>query len=129
MPPKKKLALAVVPLSPGPQLVAAILAQLAEDGLEPDARDAALLQTAARLADRMAGLELMIASDGERSVSETGIVRLHPGIAEYRNHSIALAKVLQAVALSETVGVAKDPAKVRAAETRWRAHNLAKVQS
>ncbi|MEP7369877.1 MAG: hypothetical protein ABI662_09495 [Dermatophilaceae bacterium] len=115
--------------SPGQQLVASVLAQMAEDDLVPDARDLALLDTSAQLADRMADLQALIAADGKRSISETGIVRLHPGIAEYRQHSIALAKVLAAVALVETNGASrKDPAKVRAAETRWRAHNVAKVQ-
>ena len=112
----------------GAALVAAVTAQMAEDDLEPDARDRALLDTAARLADRMAGLEELIRQDGERSVSQSGIVRLHPGIAEYRQHSIALSKVLTAVALVETNGQRKDPDKVRAAETRWRAHNLAKAE-
>ena len=113
----------------GAELVAAVLEQMAEDDLEPDARDRSLLDTAARLADRMAALDVMIEADGERSIAANGIVRLHPGIAEFRQHSIALSKVLVAVALVESNGVRKDPAKVRAAETRWRAHNAAKAEA
>lgn len=110
----------------GRALVAAVTAQLTADGLEPDARDQALLDTAARLADRMSELQRLVAEDGERSISTTGIVRLHPGIAEYRQHAVALAKVLASIALVETTGARKDPDKVRAAQTRWRAHNAAK---
>jgi len=77
----------------------------------------------------MAALDVLIEADGERSTSDTGIVRLHPGIAEYRQHAIALSKVLTAVALVETNGAKKDPDKVRAAQTRWRAHNAAKDAS
>lgn len=111
----------------GRALVEAITAQLAEDDMVPDARDRTLLDTAARLVDRMAALEAMIVCDGARTISSAGVVRLHPAIAEHRNHSVALAKVLGAVALHETTGAAKDPAKVRAAETRWRAHNATKA--
>ncbi|OPZ56440.1 MAG: hypothetical protein BWY91_00365 [bacterium ADurb.BinA028] len=110
---------------PGRRIVEEVLAQLAEDDLEPDARDRALLDTAARLADRMAQLRDLVAEDGERSVSESGIVRLHPGIAEHRNHAVSLAKVLAGISLRNDS--AKNPAKVHAAETRWRAHNAAKA--
>lgn len=111
----------------GRALVEAITAQLAEDGMVPDARDRTLLDTAARLVDRMAALEAMIVVDGERTIIATGVIRLHPAVAEARNHAVALSKVLGAVALHETTGAAKDPNKVRAAETRWRAHNATKA--
>ena len=111
----------------GRELVAAIEAQLATDGLEPDARDRQLLDVAARLVDRMEMLQAMVAADGERTISATGVVRLHPAIGELRQHSIAVSKTLAAVALAETSGARKDPDKVRAAETRWRAHNAAKA--
>lgn len=109
----------------GQLLLRRIRAQLREDGLVPDARDEALLDTAARLSDRMADLEAMIAADGERTMSDSGFVRMHPGVAEYRQHAVALAKVLSSVAMAESVA-GKNPAKVRAATTRWRAHNVAK---
>jgi hypothetical protein len=115
------------PLRDGERLVQAVLEQMAADGLEPDARDRALLDTAQQLADRMAALQLLVGEDGERAVSATGVVRLHPGIAEYRQHAVALSKVLSAVSLVETSGHAKNPDKVRAAETRWRPHNIAKA--
>lgn len=111
----------------GRRLASSVLAQLTADGLAPDARDEALLGAAARLADRIHELEAMVRKDGARTIGKTGIVRLHPAIAECRNSTVALAKVLALVALEETSGATKDPAKVHAAQTRWRAHNAAKA--
>lgn len=110
----------------GRALVEAITAQLAADGLAPDARDQALLEVAGHLADRIVELEEMVVLDGARTISAAGVIRLHPAVAEARNTAVSMSKVLAAVALAETTGAAKDPNKVRAAETRWRAHNLAK---
>lgn len=107
----------------GRELVSSILDELARDNLRPDAREAALLDTAAALADRLAALETMVTEDGERHVSGSGIVRLHPAIAEHRQCSVALAKVLASVSMGDTV---KDPKKQRAAASRWRTHNAAK---
>jgi len=45
------------------------------------------------------------------------------GVAEYRNHSVALSKVLAAVAMTDTAGGRKDPKKIKAAEDRWRKHD------
>jgi hypothetical protein len=117
------------PAGAGETLIAAITAELAEDELDPDARDTALLETAGRLADRMASLEKLVTTDGERTISDSGIVRLHPAIAEYRQHSIALSKVLVAIAMNDTTAGRKDPKKVKAAENRWRAHNEAKSRT
>lgn len=108
----------------GRELVSAITEQMRSDGLRPDAREEALLDTAARLADRMAVLSRLVGEDGERNVSESGIVRLHPAIAEHRQHSVALAKVLASVSMADTT---KDPKKQRAADSRWRQHNTAKA--
>jgi hypothetical protein len=109
----------------GKRLATTILEQMGEDGLEPDGRDAALLDAAATLADRMADLQAMIAKDGKSTTSATGIVRLHPAIAEHRQHAVSLAKVLSGISLHVTS--AKSPAKQRAAQTRWRTHNAAKA--
>lgn len=111
----------------GRELVSRIVAQLDEQGCEPDARDEVLLDQAARLADRMVALRGLVERDGERSVSDSGIVRLHPAIPEHRQHAVALAKVLAAVRIPDDTGEVKDPAKVRAADTRWRQHNAGKV--
>jgi len=120
MPPKRK------PPTPGEDLVAAIRAELLADGLQADARDEALLEAARKLVDRQAELEQLVQADGTRTVSNTGMVRLHPAIAEIRQTASALARVLSAIGTSDDGPHRKDPAKVRAATSRWRAHNTAK---
>lgn len=60
----------------------------------------------------------MVAADGERTVSDSGMVRLHPGIAEIRQHAVALAAVLGRISLDDVSG--KDPVKQRAARSRYR---------
>lgn len=101
----------------GRALVVSILSQLAGDDLTPDAREVALLRAAGELRDRMDQLAALVAVDGERSVSDSGIVRLHPGIAEGRQCSIALAKVLASVGMTDNGG--KSPRHQRAAHRRW----------
>ncbi|MDO3647684.1 hypothetical protein [Nocardia mangyaensis] len=100
----------------GQKLVSAVEADLKDLGLEPDSRDSALLDTVQRLADRMEQLQSMVDEDGERTVSQTGMVRLHPGIAEYRQHAVALSAVLSKLSFDVE---GKDPVKQRAAQSRW----------
>lgn len=116
------------PVSPGDALVAAIRAELLADGLQADARDEALLEAACKLVNRQAELEALVEADGVRSVSPTGLIRIHPGVAEIRQTASALARVLSAIGSTDDgPGVRKDPVKVKAATTRWRAHNAAKA--
>lgn len=73
-------------LAPDRQFVIAVTAQLATDGLEPDARDSALLVTAERLTDRMASLELMIAIlwwGCSTTHAEAQPIKLEEGIHEW----------------------------------------------
>lgn len=106
--------------SSGDRLVAAVLSEMKADGLQPDARELAMLDAARELRDRMTRLEALVDEDGERSISESGIVRLHPAVAEHRQAAVALTKVLSAVVIGETSGgVKKDPVKQRAAHARW----------
>lgn len=119
MPPRKRKT-----STAGEQLVAAIVAEMAEDGLEPDARELALLATAARLADRIETLEAIVESEGLMVTSPNGVVKTHPAAVESRACSVALPRVLGGIATTDSSG--KNPAKVKAAQTRWRAHNQAK---
>lgn len=107
--------------SSGDRLVAAVLKEMRADGLVPDARELAMLEAARELRDRMTRLQDLVATDGERATSESGIVRLHPAIAEHRQAAVALTKVLSAVVIAETSGTTpkKDPTKQRAANARW----------
>lgn len=107
----------------GAALVARIRAEMAEEGLEPDAREAEMLVLAADLQDRVLELEGSIGDDGLTSMSKGGIVRLHPAVAEVRQTRAALARVLAGIQMRDEV---KNPAKQKAADTRWRSHNIAK---
>lgn len=111
--------------SSGAALVARIRAEMAEEGLEPDARETELLDLAADLADRVVELESAIAADGLTAKSKGGVVRLHPAVMEARQTRTALARVLAGIQMRDD---AKNPAKQKAAESRWRSHNLAKRQ-
>lgn len=113
-------------LSAGAALVAAIEADMAEAGVEPDAIERTLLDAAARLADRIAELEAIVAVDGLIVTTPTGQIKTHPAAVESRACSIALPRVLSGITVGDSTA-GKNPAKVRAAETRWRGHNAAKA--
>lgn len=106
------------PPSPGADLVAAILAEMKAEGVEPDAKEHALLTTARQLVDRLDALEQIIARDGEMVTGTNGTTRVHPAIAEHRQLAATLPKVLAGIVVGDTA-VAKDPVKQRAANARW----------
>ncbi|OKH66260.1 hypothetical protein EB74_04705 [Mycobacterium sp. SWH-M5] len=108
----------------GAALVARIRADMDAEGLVPDGREEELLAVAEALQDRIVELEALIAADGLRHVSDSGMVRLHPAVAEVRQTRMALTRALAGIQLADEGS--KDPAKQRAAQTRWRAHNMAK---
>lgn len=122
MAPRKPKA----PPSRGTVLVDAIRAEMDAIDCDPTATEEALLRLACDLADRLDRLERVVARDGELLTSAAGVVRVHPGAIEARQLATSLARVLSGVVIGETDGSKKDPAKIRAAQTRWRAHNLAK---
>jgi len=106
----------------GKALVESILADLAAAGLEPDAREVAALQSAGLLRDREVELETVIAGDGLTITSATGFLRVHPAVAERRQTSVALARILSGVALANTTsdsGKVKSARHMRAAASRW----------
>ncbi len=107
----------------GEALVARIRAEMAEEGLEPDAREVELLTLASDLQDRIVELEAAVAREGMTTVTKGGLVRLHPAVSEVRQTRQSLARVLAGVQITEG---AKDPVKQKAANARWREHNLAK---
>lgn len=117
------------PPSRGSLLVAAIRSEM--DGLDliPTASEEALLRLACDLADRLDRLERVVEREGELLVAANGTVRMHPGAVEARQIAMALARVLAGVVIGETTDNSKkSPAKVKAAATRWRAHNLSKTE-
>jgi biotin operon repressor len=110
-------------VSPGEALVARVRAEMAENGLEPDGKEIELLALASRLADRLAELEEAISRDGLTGTVNSRVV-LNACVPEARQHAAALARVLSGVQMERSV---KDPVKQRAAATRWRQHNIAKM--
>lgn len=111
----------------GRRLVREVLAQLTEDGLEPDVRERHLLDLAAGLADRLAEVQDVLAVDGITTTTAAGGIKPHPMLAAERQLALGIQRLLDGVSL--TAAPVKSAAKVRAAQTRWRAHNAAKDAS
>jgi hypothetical protein len=120
---EEKVKKPLVEVSPGAALVARIRSEMQSADLEPDGREEELLALAAGLADRLVELENAIGADGLSTVSKSGVVHLHPGVAESRQTRAALANVLKSIQMVDDV---KDPVKQQAAQSRWRAHNESK---
>lgn len=112
--------------TPGQVMVAAILAEMAEVGCEPDAKENTLLDTARKLLDRLDALEAIVARDGLMLTSPSGVVKVHPAAVEHRQLAANLARVLGNVVIGDS-SAGKSPVKQKAAQTRWRSHNLAKA--
>lgn len=106
--------------SPGADVIAAIVAEMAVEGVQPTAMEDALLRTAGQLVDRLAALETAIQRDGEILVSKTGVTRVHPAVTEHRQVAATLPKVLAGIVVGDSAtGPVKNPAKQRAANIRW----------
>jgi hypothetical protein len=110
----------------GDSLVARLRGEMAEQGLIPTSVEEEHLATARDLADRIELLQGFVAVDGERRKLKDGRMQLHPALAEIRQCESVLTRVVSGISTMEAGP--KNPAKVKAAQTRWRGHNLAKVQ-
>ena len=90
---------------------------------EFDERETTLLATCARQADDVAALEELIARDGLIVAGSNGQPRLNAAVSEVRQGRIALAKLLDTLALpDETSGKPITTASRRAqhaAQSRW----------
>jgi hypothetical protein len=102
-------------------MVAEILAEMTEAGVQPDAKEVALLATARQLVDHLDALEQVITKDGALLTSSTGVVRVHPAVVEHRQLAATVPRVLAAIIVGDSTagGTGKHPAKVRAARARW----------
>ena len=110
--------------SPGRVLVKRIIDDMARRNLEPTAKDHELLALAEGLADQLEKLKASAAANGYTTVIFSGSVVINPAVAAVNSTTLALAKVIGQVEMTELP--AKDPVKQRAARTRWAAHNIAK---
>jgi hypothetical protein len=97
---------------------------MAAKDLEPDAREEGLLLQIRQVADDIAELRERIAAEGLtfKPSSPGGPPRMHPAAAEIRQSRAVLARLLSLIQLEDTV---RNPIKQKAANTRWRQHNLA----
>jgi hypothetical protein len=104
----------------GAALIAAIVAEMAEEGVQPTAMEDALLRTAGQLVDRLAALEAAVERDGEILVSKTGVTRVHPAVSEHRQVAATLPKVLAGIVVGDSAtGPVRNVVKQRAANRRW----------
>ncbi len=113
-------------VSRGAALMTRLRAEMAEQGLIPTSGEEELLAVAHDLADRIERLQGIVAADGERRKAKDGRILLHPGIAEIRQHQGTLSRVLGGIQTMEAAP--KNPTKQKAAQSRWRAHNIAKLE-
>lgn len=109
---------AAKPPTPGERLVSQIVAEMQEAGVAPDAKESALLTTARQLVDRLDALEQVLERDGLLLTSSTGVVRVHPAVAEHRQLAATLPKVLVAIVVGDS-SAGRNPVKQRAAQVRW----------
>ncbi len=107
--------------SRGDALVARIRAEMAETGLIATSSEEEALTVVRDMADRIELLQGMIAQDGERRVHQ-GRIYAHPFISECRQLESALARIVSGIQTTETP--AKNPVKQRAANSRWRSHQM-----
>jgi DNA-binding transcriptional ArsR family regulator len=111
----------------GEELVTRLRAELDAKGLEPDSREAGLLLQIRDVADEIAELRGRIDAEGTTfpPAARGGPPRLHPALAEVRQLRSLLGRLLAQISLEESV---KSPVKQKAANTRWRSHQMAKAR-
>lgn len=108
--------------SAGQSLTAAILADLAMQDLEPDARESALLARAATAADRIEALEAIVAAEGATFTNKAGVVCPSPLLAEIRLQDQVMMSALRGIKMDPpTTPAGKNAAKSRAGQASWRA--------
>ena len=76
--------------SAGQDLVDRIVADLEEQGLEPDSKDTELLDVASDIVDRIAMLEAAVEADGLSTTLKDGRIVLHPAICEIRQQHLVV---------------------------------------
>jgi hypothetical protein len=108
--------------SAGDALVKGILADMAENHLTPDAREAALLEKARAAADKIERLEAAVEQTGLTYVDRDGVTRPSPLLAEIRSTTLVLTRCLAPIQM-EPAKVVKDPNKVRAGQASWAARS------
>lgn len=106
----------------GGVLVAAIMADLDEQDMDPDSRENELLAKASDAADRIELLESALASAGMTYADKDGTVRPSPLLAEIRQQTIVLTRCLNGLQMSPAPA-AKNAAKQRAGQASYAARS------
>jgi hypothetical protein len=109
--------------SAGDALVQGILADMAENHLTPDAREAALLDRGRTTADKIAELEAAVEQTGLTYVDRDGVTRPSPLLAEIRSLTLVLTRCLAPIQM-EPAQQTKDQNKVRAGQASWAARSV-----
>jgi hypothetical protein len=113
----------------GELAVASIIEQMSEIGVEPDAKETALLSLAQETIDHIAVLQGIIETEGRMQVTASGVTRVHPALVEHRQQTLSLSKVLAQITIGDTTsGVQKNIAAQRSANVRWARRDLARAQ-
>ena len=112
----------------GKALIERIVGDMAARGLQPDAKERELLTLAETLAHELDGLRTSVKQHGYSTTLESGQRWrvANPAIAQINQTSLALAKVLAQVNMTDEPPVNR--VKQRASQARWRAHNEAKAR-
>jgi hypothetical protein len=102
--------------SSGTALIEAINAELKELGCVPTSTEEALLGMARDTADRIEQMESTLTREGTLITSPTGVLKLHPYVAEVRQQRGSLARILSSIYIGDSTGGApkKNAAKQRA---------------
>jgi hypothetical protein len=109
--------------SAGDALVQGILADMAENHLTPDAREAALLEKARAAADKIEQLEAAVEQTGLTYVDRDGVTRPSPLLAEIRSLTLVLTRCLAPIQM-EPAQQTKDQNKGRAGQASWAARSV-----
>jgi hypothetical protein len=105
----------------GQVLVEKILADLKEEGIVPDSREAELLDHARDMADRIEELKGLVAEHGSTIVDKLGNVRPSPLLSEIRQSTIVLTRCLNGVQMYSEENMPKDHRKQKAGAASWAA--------
>jgi phage terminase small subunit len=91
-----------------------------------DAGERVVLEQIARLTDTLADLDAAVKRDGVTVKGSRGQTVIHPGVAEARQHRVAIRQLLRALDLdvSDDGGVSRPASEraSRAARARWHVH-------
>lgn len=107
--------------SAGDELRQRILADLDEQGLDPDSRELELLDRACSAADRIERLEVIVAEHGETVVDGNGNIRPSALLTEIRLSTHTIARCLGGIQFD----AGKDAVKQRAGRASWAARSAA----